>query len=172
MRVYKKCSSCKRVLPIKKFGKNKVKWDGLDNECRSCRKDSARKSYLKNKSTILEHLAELRDRYRERNDTKDPHIKGIVKRCPCCGRELPVFMFFRNRCSYDGLSGWCKECRQQEWKAYFWKNREKLSEDAERYRLAQKERYGCGGGQIQTEMRHIEAFKKASQKAKVVDRYD
>jgi len=50
-----------------------------------------------------------------------------TKKCPKCGRELPVGSFCKNKSRKDGLSGWCKNCRAQ-----YQKNRK--AKDPERVR--------------------------------------
>lgn len=36
-----------------------------------------------------------------------------TKRCPKCGRELPLSEFYLNRATRDGLQTWCKECQKK-----------------------------------------------------------
>ena len=41
-----------------------------------------------------------------------------TKKCPKCGRELPVSEFHKNKTHKDGLSGYCKECQKESNKLY------------------------------------------------------
>ena len=36
-----------------------------------------------------------------------------TKRCPKCGRELPLNEFYLKRAAPDGLQTWCKECQNK-----------------------------------------------------------
>lgn len=36
-----------------------------------------------------------------------------TKRCPICGRELPLSQFYKNRNNKDGHSSFCKECDKE-----------------------------------------------------------
>lgn len=35
-----------------------------------------------------------------------------TKRCPKCGRELPLSEFYVKKGAADGLQAWCKECQK------------------------------------------------------------
>lgn len=39
--------------------------------------------------------------------------QGLIKtkKCPKCGRELPVTEFYKRSDAPDGLQGWCKKCQ-------------------------------------------------------------
>jgi hypothetical protein len=63
-----------------------------------------------------------------------------MKRCPRCGRELPVDAFARDRHAYDGLQSACRECRgamHRDWEA---RNRDRVNEQARRYHARQRAR--------------------------------
>lgn len=36
-----------------------------------------------------------------------------TKRCPKCGRELPLSEFYLKRTAPDSLQTWCKECQKE-----------------------------------------------------------
>lgn len=36
-----------------------------------------------------------------------------TKKCPCCGRELPVELFNKSKKNRDGLSTYCKFCHRE-----------------------------------------------------------
>lgn len=46
-----------------------------------------------------------------------PIEKRDVKRCPKCGRELPLGSFYKKASTKDGLSCWCKDCCKEANKA-------------------------------------------------------
>jgi hypothetical protein len=37
----------------------------------------------------------------------------LTKRCPVCGKELPLTMFSKNKSTYDGVQSYCKECMKK-----------------------------------------------------------
>lgn len=41
--------------------------------------------------------------------------QGLIKtkKCPKCGRELPVTEFYKRSDAPDGLQGWCKQCQRE-----------------------------------------------------------
>lgn len=54
---------------------------------------------------------------------KDENVGEVAtKRCPKCGRELPVTEFYSNKHNKDGLQDKCKEC-QAEWNREYQKRK-------------------------------------------------
>lgn len=47
----KVCSTCKRELPVSEFYKSNTKTDGLQNQCKECKKQDSRNRYV-SKSSI------------------------------------------------------------------------------------------------------------------------
>lgn len=45
-------------------------------------------------------------------DMENQEIK--TKRCPKCGRELPLSEFYSSRTTCDGLQSWCKSVKKKE----------------------------------------------------------
>lgn len=92
----KRCSSCKRELPVTEFGKNRGKKDGLHHRCREC------------------HRAYNREQ-RKKNAARHPDEIVIPpeKRCSKCGITRPSSEWSRNRTRYDGLAAHCKPCTHE-----------------------------------------------------------
>lgn len=63
----KKCTKCGKELPIKCFGKDSQKTDGLRKWCKDCVKKHNQKYYLEN----AEKISESTQKYREQNREKD-----------------------------------------------------------------------------------------------------
>lgn len=53
-RELKKCTICKRYLPLSSFSHNKVRWDGLEAYCRECNVIRARQWRSKNRERMNE----------------------------------------------------------------------------------------------------------------------
>lgn len=54
-----------------------------------------------------------------------------TKRCPCCGRELPLDRFSKHRRHADGLQVYCKDCVSQNAKRKKEKKEEKKAQHTE-----------------------------------------
>ena len=59
-----------------------------------------------------------------------------TKRCPKCEQTLPTTSFFKNKSRYDGLQGYCKQCKIQRDRQYDEEHREKINGAARRRRSA------------------------------------
>jgi len=57
----KSCRSCENVKPVEDFPKNRSKPDGLHDECKACKKASAKKYYKSNKEFVLSRNKAWRD---------------------------------------------------------------------------------------------------------------
>lgn len=83
------CTKCKKSLELSEFHKNVSKSDGLQNQCKSCKKGTDSVYYSGNK-----------DRQKERNNlnrAKKLELLWELKRFPCsdCGKSHhPVAMDF------------------------------------------------------------------------------
>jgi hypothetical protein len=73
----KRCSKCKKELPLEKFSKNKCQKDGLCNQCKDCIKENyirdreknrikEKEYYIKNKDRILQYSKERYQRDKEK----------------------------------------------------------------------------------------------------------
>ena len=90
----KLCSGCKQELPESDFNKDACKPDGLQTQCRDCKRAAQRKDYQKKKGIYA-------DRMREARKTKPEHKraheavrrairKGVLvrpKACTKCGQS-------------------------------------------------------------------------------------
>jgi len=63
-------------------------------------------------------------------------IDGIeTRRCPGCRQWLPLELFSKNRCTWDGLQRHCKDCRRK----YNTANRKRIAVKSKEWRLANPE---------------------------------
>ncbi len=77
----------------------------------------------------------------------------LTKRCPKCGRELPVSEFNKNSSKKDGLDTYCKICHRERLKEYRDKNKSKNNQYSKKYYKCVKNpscpRVGGHGGQFE-----------------------
>lgn len=59
-----------------------------------------------------------------------------TKFCPKCEQNLPTTSFFKNKSRYDGLQGYCKQCKCQRDRQYDEEHREKINGAARQRRSA------------------------------------
>ena len=57
-----------------------------------------------------------------------------TKFCSKCNQTLPTTSFFKNKSRYDGLQGYCKECKCQRDRQYDSEHRDKINSAARRRR--------------------------------------
>lgn len=104
----KRCSHCKRDLPLSEYQKNRKRLDGLQDRCKACRRahdeDAARKA----------HKAEY-DRFYRADDlaswhAQQPQPDPTVKTCAKCGETKPLTDYYRNSKRADGVQTYCKAC--------------------------------------------------------------
>lgn len=122
----KQCSSCRQVLPVSAFAKNRSRLDGLQANCRECAAEYYRRRQ------------EARGRVvRERLDVPEGH-----KLCRSCGEVKPWSEWHRNATASDGLSTRCKACRAAEGRAGHLKRSYGMTE-AERAELLASQKGLC-----------------------------
>lgn len=98
----KRCSKCKRELPLDAFNKNKRSNDGLGFWCKACMK-----TYYKEKHPGVKQYLTYDQVHRT--------IGGINQKfCTRCSAWKPISEFNKNRTRRDGLCDQCREC----WRAY------------------------------------------------------
>lgn len=86
------CTRCYRVYPLSNFCSNDAHKDGYDNICKNCRM-SRNQQYAK--------------RWIEERKTTPPPEK---KRCPGCGKMLPLSSFWAHEKRKDGVTSYCIDC--------------------------------------------------------------
>lgn len=104
---YKRCSKCKKILPINEFYINKNRNKPYSN-CKSCDR-KRNKMYLEKKLN--------------KNKTKINNNSTITikeKKCAKCGKILSIDNFGKRR-NNNGFQSYCKQCEREYWK----KNNEK-----------------------------------------------
>jgi len=56
-----------------------------------------------------------------------------LKRCWKCQEQKPLFLFGKNKYKKDGLAAECKDCKKEQDKNYFFKNKEKINNKAKQW---------------------------------------
>ena len=90
----KTCTGCKEELPPDSFNKDACKPDGLQTQCRECKRNAQRKDYLKKKDVYADRR---RSAYKKAPEKKSAHEavrraikKGVLirpKKCTQCGNS-------------------------------------------------------------------------------------
>lgn len=113
----KECSSCKRILELDKYSKNKPSWDGLKPYCKECASKKGNKYRKEN------HEDDLRRKREWYSDTKNRIIERTEKElkigskvCTKCNKELNI-KEFRERPN-GGFYSVCRECENEYNKQY------------------------------------------------------
>ena len=93
MRKAKVCPSCSRELDVSNFGINNSRRDGLQTQCRSCKKASQDKWYRNNRAR---HVANVARRRRKAETEIIKLILAYLQQHPCidCGEDNPVILEF------------------------------------------------------------------------------
>jgi hypothetical protein len=97
--VGKRCSGCRRALPVTAFAKDKNRSDGLQVRCRECVAEYSAAHYRRRREAMGKPA-------REKVDVPTGH-----KLCRTCGEVKPHSEWHRNATASDGLSTRCKVCR-------------------------------------------------------------
>jgi hypothetical protein len=95
--ITKVCSRCHRSLALTEFSRNHSARDGYQHECKDCQRELAQ-AYMAKKDAAT---------------SPPPDQERKTKRCPKCGRELPLERFGKNKRTTDGLKCYCKECENK-----------------------------------------------------------
>jgi len=110
--VTKVCNRCHRTLPITEFCRKSTEKDGYQRQCKECQKELAKVYYQREKEKKeAEASAKVRT---------DPNTgyRYLTKRCAKCGQILPVESFGRNTRSSDGLKSYCRDCENENTRAW------------------------------------------------------
>ncbi|MFI9153359.1 endonuclease VII domain-containing protein [Streptomyces sp. NPDC053367] len=95
----KRCTGCKKSLPLTAFARDKNRRDGLQVRCRECVAQYSAAHYRRRREAIGKPA-------REKVDVPPGH-----KLCRTCGEVKPLSEWHRNATASDGLSTRCKACR-------------------------------------------------------------
>ena len=77
----KRCSMCRKILPLTEFWRNKSAKDGLQNSCKTCHGASTRRSLAKHDITERNRWV----RYRIKPETFNKLFAGQGSKCALCG---------------------------------------------------------------------------------------
>lgn len=109
----KRCPHCGKTKLLSEFHKNRTSPDGHMSWCRACHNED--------------------ERQRRANYAQGINrITKTTKRCPHCRETKPAGEFHKNKNSQDGLTTWCKTCRNE-------KRRERQRINPERERKIRRE---------------------------------
>lgn len=91
----KQCNKCQKQFEINNFCKNKRFSDGLNPRCKICKKEEAKKHYLKHKRKIL-------DKNKEKNQLRFKKFKEYIynlklKGCSKCKENNPCCLEFHHK---------------------------------------------------------------------------
>lgn len=120
----KKCSRCKRHLPLNSFASNKSLRDGLQVYCREC------------------SAAYCAERRRAKGYQVRPKVQVPPghTRCPRCEEIKPHVLWSRNATSSDGYAAYCKACHAVRDRA--WQLKRKYGITEQRYQEMLHEHVG------------------------------
>ena len=117
----KRCSKCRYVKPLSKFGNNTRSKDGLTSQCLDCQNE-----YRRNRRR------DLARRTPEEMRAQMPE----TKLCYACEQRLPADAFLLRPTSTDCLSSECKACRTK-------KQAERRTKNTERMYVEPPDRKRC-----------------------------
>lgn len=103
----KRCSRCKETKPVDQFSSYRKNKDGLGSWCKSCANEHGR---VRSANLNYEIDPTLREKY-----------------CSRCKETKPVGEFDRQRRSRDGLQPRCRACMKEVNRAWYERNKEKMS---------------------------------------------
>lgn len=101
---HKWCSKIKHWKPIKEFGKNKNTWDGFDNYCSKCKRQSNRvwESKVQKTPQLRERERIKSIKYQKKNRNKFFELYGIE--CSCCRESVKEFLTIEHKNGQIGIS--------------------------------------------------------------------
>jgi 5-methylcytosine-specific restriction endonuclease McrA len=114
-RLSKNCPSCKELLLVSNFNKNRASNDGRDNYCRSCLKLRRR-----SKNERDQVLSKIKD--------QDGLLESGFKICRTCEQVLSLDNFYKAIGRRDGYGCYCKVCESKRHSAKYALNPEKYRE--------------------------------------------
>lgn len=89
----KKCPTCSKVRDSKFFGRNKFRSDGLQSQCKDCKRKTQKNWYEKNKQ---DHMKRVRLRNKRVREEVAYAIYEYLSKNPCvdCGESDPIVLEF------------------------------------------------------------------------------
>jgi hypothetical protein len=121
----KQCSLCKEVKDLSFFNKETKSKDGFGSRCRACQKIQFNIFYNDKEGQIF------------RKKEKERKILLGVKLCKECGLEKNTKCFYKETKKKNGLSAWCRDCKDKSTKKWRKNNPEKV----QKTKLKHKEKY-------------------------------
>lgn len=94
----KRCQTCKEVKFVYEFTNCKPNKDGLDAQCKKCKKIYARKRHLERKQLFIDGVLQV----------------AKEKKCYKCKEIKPAKDFYKNISCSDGLERFCRKCHLPE----------------------------------------------------------
>lgn len=111
----KLCSKCGKMLPLEEFRKDKYQPNGLDYNCKTCRKSAAITNIAP--KTILNSKNCHKDSFHSVKFNKDKRRNPIIRvgdtdclRCKSCEKIKPLSAFHKDKNNSHGHKNFCKEC--------------------------------------------------------------
>lgn len=105
----KLCSKCKQLLKVDKFNKDKYQPNGLDYQCRRCRK-TKEEPVIK---TVQKNRNKNNDMAFNKRKTLNPVIvvRGVESlRCKACNEVKPLTEYHKDKNNKSGHKNFCKAC--------------------------------------------------------------
>lgn len=118
----KTCSSCKRILAVSNFYKQRKHKDGLMYECKACHYEAKKRRYLNGKAE------------REKMEFEGDRV------CSKCDRTLSVSHFYKSIENKEGLKTHCKTCQKAYVIAWQKKNKDSFGSYQRKWKHQNKEK--------------------------------
>src|SRR5437016_5813554 len=93
MATVKRCSGCEQEKEASEFQKNRSSKDGLQDQCKACRKITDRRMYLKRSPEQIARFREWNERAIKRN-IRSTYENLLEHPCVDCGERDPVVLEF------------------------------------------------------------------------------
>lgn len=111
----KLCSKCGEILPVTEFRRDKYQPNGLDYNCKSCRKSAAINTIAP--KTIVNSKNCHKDSFGSVKFNKDKRRNPVIfidgvecLRCKSCKNVKPLSAFHKDKNNSHGHKNFCKEC--------------------------------------------------------------
>lgn len=111
----KLCSKCGKMLPLEEFRKDKYQVNGLDYNCKTCRKKAAINTIAP--KTILNSKNCHKDSFCSTKFNKSKKHNPVILvdgveylKCKACEKVKPLNAFHNDKNNHHGHKNFCKEC--------------------------------------------------------------